>query len=234
MQSDGEPKISGALQGETKKHGDHHHARRADQPFALISKMYRAKCARQNSRGRPEANSGGQSELRVATEAVFFENSYEQKTEKIEESFMDNFVVGKRNGAEGVAVKCSDQSDHYGNCGHAPQHSFPEAQTECLIQRHSVQSPRALFNERHQHGRQRDCEREWELAEDQNPSRHAALIPLIQTVSDCRDARQNYEQSGGEHRNDANVNKQAPTGANAAGTNENCFWIEGRALDRTA
>src|SRR5579862_7134912 len=75
VQTDGEPKISGALQREAEKHGDHHHARGADHSFARISEMCRAKRAGQNPRGGPKANTTRQRKLRVAAEEVFFEDS---------------------------------------------------------------------------------------------------------------------------------------------------------------
>jgi hypothetical protein len=66
VQSHGEPQVARAPQRKAEKHSDHEHAERADFVFAAVAEMKRAERAGERRGRRPETDSGGKRELRVA------------------------------------------------------------------------------------------------------------------------------------------------------------------------
>jgi len=114
MQSDGKPKSSGATQRQTEKHRDHKNTRGADYTLSRIEQVRPPKEQRKNYCSGPKRHAGSQSVLCIAAEAVLLKNPHEKESEEIQQSLVDHFWAGKRDGAERIAMKCSDQSDHRG------------------------------------------------------------------------------------------------------------------------
>src|ERR1700733_11656589 len=171
------PKTARAPQGQTKKETDEPRSQQASPLFTPIPKVNQSEGARQDQCRGPEADTAGQSELRVAAQKKFLEQPYQQKHSSPKSRKPREPRSSQQDMAECKGVQSVERKHEQADPGKSPKRTYPEQSSKGLLAGQAIGFPGTMLDSRQNHGRNYRGDKTTQLFQHHRPQAAGAEIP---------------------------------------------------------